>query len=82
MFIFGISDLTIAEVTMPLPKRRHSNTRSQKRRTFYKITAVAVGECTHCGEPVPSHTVCPSCGYYGGNPILQIKTKKDKTKKK
>ena len=68
---------------MPLPKRRHSNTRTRKRRTHYKIYPIAPVECKHCGEPVLPHRVCPSCGYYDGVPVISVKSKtKGKGKEK
>jgi large subunit ribosomal protein L32 len=50
---------------MPLPKRRHSNARTRKRRTHYKLTAPALSECPRCHAPRLSYHVCPTCGYYG-----------------
>ena len=67
---------------MPLPKRRHSNTRTRKRRTHYKIKTVQTVECSNCGEPVMTHRVCPKCGYYDGQPVVSIKSKKKGKEKK
>ena len=50
---------------MPLPKRRHSNARTRKRRTHYKLTPPTLSACPRCQEMRLSHHVCPSCGYYG-----------------
>ncbi len=49
---------------MPNPKRRHSNTRRDKRRTHYKATAPTVVNCGNCGAPVLWHRVCGTCGFY------------------
>ena len=27
--------------------------------------------CSHCGELIKSHTVCPKCGYYDGKQIIK-----------
>src|SRR5258708_2160504 len=51
---------------MPNPKRRHSKTRTAKRRTHDALKAVGLGECPHCHEPKPPHRVCPNLGYYPG----------------
>jgi len=51
---------------MPNPKRKHSKSRTGKRRAHDHITAPAVGSCPHCGEPRPPHRVCPKCGFYRG----------------
>ena len=49
---------------MPNPKRRHSKTRTAKRRTHDALTAPAVSLCPQCQEPKAPHRVCPHCGYY------------------
>ncbi len=50
---------------MPLPKRRHSNSRTRKRRTHYKLTLPSLSACPRCTQPRLSFHVCPHCGYYG-----------------
>ncbi|HEV2984882.1 MAG TPA: 50S ribosomal protein L32 [Vicinamibacterales bacterium] len=51
---------------MPNPKRRHSKTRTAKRRTHDTLKPVGLSECPHCHEPKPPHRVCANCGYYRG----------------
>lgn len=51
---------------MAHPKRRHSSTRRDKRRTHYKAAIPTVSTCKNCGSPILSHRVCGSCGYYRG----------------
>jgi large subunit ribosomal protein L32 len=63
---------------MPNPKRRHSNTRTRKRRTHDKMAVMTTGACKQCGAPVAPHRVCMKCGYYKGRPVLQIKVKEKK----
>lgn len=60
---------------MPVPKRRHSRARSRKRRTHWKVKVPQYTLCTNCGNPTLPHRVCPHCGYYGGRPIIEPKTK-------
>ncbi|MBI2618996.1 MAG: 50S ribosomal protein L32 [Ignavibacteriales bacterium] len=55
---------------MPNPKRRHSKSRSRKRRTHYKATAPNTGECPNCHEQKLTHRACPNCGYYDGRSII------------
>ncbi len=62
---------------MANPKRRHSNARTQKRRTHWKISAGAVSICPECKKPKPMHKVCPHCGFYKGRQVVD----KDKTEK-
>lgn len=64
---------------MALPKRRHSPTRRDKRRTHYKLTAPVPVECPRCHAPRLPHHVCTSCGYYDDRLVLDIKAK-EKTK--
>ena len=49
---------------MPLPKRRHSKSRRDKRRTHWKLSSVNVVKCSNCDQPKLPHHACPNCGYY------------------
>lgn len=55
---------------MPPPKRRHSNQRTRKRRTHWKLSIPGHTKCSNCGEPKSPHTVCSSCGFYAGKQII------------
>ena len=55
---------------MAVPKRRHSHTRSRKRRAHDAIVLVGVNNCPQCGEAKQSHRVCPSCGAYKGRQVV------------
>ncbi len=65
---------------MALPKRKHSRTRRDKSRTHQRLTLPSLGECSHCHQPAPTHTICPHCGYYKGRQVLVIEEKKKKEK--
>lgn len=58
---------------MALPKRRHSKSRSNKRRTHQKLSLPQVILCPQCGEPKIPHRVCLSCGTYKGETVLEVK---------
>jgi large subunit ribosomal protein L32 len=58
---------------MPNPKRKHSKTRRDKRRTHYKATPPTVAVCSNCGASVKYHRVCPECGFYRGKPAVEKK---------
>jgi large subunit ribosomal protein L32 len=58
---------------MPNPKRRHSKTRTSKRRTHDALAQVAAGECPQCHEPKPPHQACPNCGFYRGRQVRAVK---------
>jgi large subunit ribosomal protein L32 len=57
---------------MPNPKRRHSKTRTAKRRTHDALAPVQTGLCAQCQEPKRSHQVCPNCGYYRGRQVRPV----------
>jgi large subunit ribosomal protein L32 len=57
---------------MPLPKRRHSNTRTRLRRTHYKLNVPVVVECPRCHKPMQLHHACSSCGFHKGRPVLDV----------
>ncbi len=68
---------------MPVPKKRHSNTRTNKRRATWKIKITTkYSKCPSCGEAVMSHRACPACGMYQGRQVIKIKDKSDKKKEK
>ncbi len=50
---------------MPNPKRRHSKTRTAKRRTHDTLKPVGLSVCPQCHEPKVPHRVCANCGYFG-----------------
>ncbi|MCK5710888.1 MAG: 50S ribosomal protein L32 [Deltaproteobacteria bacterium] len=58
---------------MALPKRKHSRSRSRKRRTHYKLSVPGVSTCQNCGEHKSSHRACPSCGFYKGRTFIKEK---------
>jgi large subunit ribosomal protein L32 len=55
---------------VPLPKRRHSISRRNKRRSHDRLTLPNLSVCPKCNEPRLSHRVCPACGYYKGRLVL------------
>lgn len=59
---------------MPNPKRRHSKSRKNKRRTHDALTPRQLGECPHCHEPKLPHRVCPHCGYYRGRAVVGVES--------
>ncbi len=58
---------------MANPKRRHSKSRTAKRRTHQNLDPVHLGECPQCHEQKPPHQVCSHCGYYRGRQVRPIK---------
>ncbi len=67
---------------MPLPKRKHSKARRDKRRSANsKMDIPVFSICAQCKKPVLPHRVCPHCGYYKGKPVVIVKEKEIKEKK-
>ncbi len=65
---------------MPLPKRRHSKMRGRKRRTHWKVPIPGLIACPQCKYPKLIHRICPTCGYYDGKQVVEIKVKEKKKK--
>jgi len=57
---------------MPNPKRRHSKTRTAKRRTHDALAPVQTSACPQCQEPRRPHQVCKNCGYYRGRQVRPV----------
>ena len=52
---------------MPNPKRRHTRSRRDSRRSQnWKLEVKELSACGQCGALRVSHRVCPSCGTYNG----------------
>ena len=60
---------------MPLPKRRHSKSRRNKRRANWKLRAPAYVPCPECRKPRLPHRACPSCGFYAKRQAIEVKQK-------
>jgi large subunit ribosomal protein L32 len=67
---------------MAHPKRKHSKSRSRKRRTHQKLSSPLLVKCNQCKRSKPAHVVCPFCGYYGGREVIEIEAKEKKKNKK
>ncbi len=58
------------------PKRRTSKSKRNMRRSHDALTPPTLSECPQCHEVKMPHLVCPSCGYYKGKEVIQIKEEK------
>ncbi|MGF7436397.1 50S ribosomal protein L32 [Lentilactobacillus senioris] len=58
---------------MATPARRTSKTKKRLRRTHIKLDTPNLSACPNCGELRASHKVCPSCGYYDGRQVMNVK---------
>ena len=57
---------------MPNPKRKHSKSRTGKRRAHDHLSTPAFSNCPQCGEPTRPHRVCTKCGFYRGRKVEGI----------
>lgn len=58
---------------MANPKRKHSKSRRDKRRSQWKLTVPTLMECPNCDQPKLPHRACPNCGHYNGRLIFAPK---------
>ena len=63
----------------PQPKRKISKGRRDRRRSHDALVISDLVACPNCGEMALQHTVCPSCGFYKGREVIEVK-KEDKKK--
>ena len=59
---------------MAVPKRKHSNSRTGKRRSQDAKKPRQIEYCSQCSSAVPSHTVCAKCGHYMGRKVSDVET--------
>ncbi len=59
----------------PLPKRKHSKGRRDRRRSHDALDPSALITCSNCGEKHRPHHVCPHCGHYDGREVFEVKKK-------
>ncbi|MCH7688005.1 MAG: 50S ribosomal protein L32 [Planctomycetes bacterium] len=56
---------------MAVPKRKISKARGRKRRSHNAVSPIQLAYCPQCGTAVPTHVVCPNCGYYQGRTVVE-----------
>jgi large subunit ribosomal protein L32 len=64
----------------PLPKRKLSKGRRDRRRAHDALDGVTLVQCSNCGEMRLQHTVCPSCGHYQGREVINMDKESKKSK--
>ena len=60
---------------MPVPKKRKSPARRDRRRAHHdKVVVPSVTYCTNpeCGAPMLPHHACPECGQYRGEAVIEV----------
>jgi large subunit ribosomal protein L32 len=61
------------ELAMPVPKRKTSKSRRDKRSASKFIRPQAITVCQNCQEPISPHQACLACGYYKGRKVIATK---------
>jgi large subunit ribosomal protein L32 len=63
---------------MPVPKRKRSRSRRDKRFANKALTVHMVGVCPqpNCKAPLKPHQACTACGHYKGAKIMQAKSER------
>ena len=56
----------------PLPKRKVSKGRRNRRRAHDAIGVPKLVECPNCHTKILPHRVCPSCGQYKGRQVVNM----------
>ena len=67
---------------MALPKRRHSTTRRDKRRTHDALSLPTLATCPQCKTAIRAHNACHKCGYYQGRKVDHTIAEESKKKKR
>jgi large subunit ribosomal protein L32 len=57
---------------MPVPKRRTSKSKRNKRRAHDALSPVTYVSCPQCGEPTQPHRICSHCGTYRGRQLVEV----------
>ncbi len=58
---------------MPVPKRKRSRSRRDKRFANKGMKEKAFAKCANCQEPIMTHQACKACGHYKGRKIFSTK---------
>ena len=56
----------------PLPKRKLSKGRRDRRRAHDSLGIPNLTECGNCHQKMLPHRVCPHCGQYRGRQVLDV----------
>lgn len=65
---------------MPVPKRKRSRQRRDKRFANKGLFVQSMSRCSQCEAPHTGHQACGECGFYKGRKVLA--TKADRRVKK
>ncbi len=61
---------------MPVPKRKVSKSRRDKRFANKGLVLSMLSNCQTCGVPVLPHQVCRDCGHYKGVKVIRTRAER------
>jgi len=61
---------------MPVPKRKRSRARRDKRFANKGIKKITLAICAQCKSATVPHMVCQTCGYYKGVKVMVTKVER------
>ena len=61
---------------MPVPKRKRSKTRRDKRFANKGMKVLAITQCKNCKVPLAPHIMCNACGHYKGIKVMVTKVER------
>jgi large subunit ribosomal protein L32 len=67
---------------MAVPKKRHSKSKVGRRRMHIYLKEPKLVKCKKCGNFILPHIVCPFCGYYKGEMIVDVLAKLEEKERK
>ena len=56
---------------MAVAQHKVSKSRKRLRRSHNALVANTTTKCKECGSVIKPHRVCPNCGSYKGNKVLE-----------
>jgi large subunit ribosomal protein L32 len=56
---------------MAQPKKKTSRMKRGHRRSHHKATTMSFVKCENCGELKLAHRVCPECGHYNNEKVIE-----------
>ena len=57
---------------MAVPFRKTSKQKSRSRRAHHAIGKPNLVKCTNCSSFIMPHRVCPTCGTYKGEQVVEV----------
>lgn len=66
----------------PLPKRKLSKGRKNRRRSHYNLKPTTLEMCPQCKELKMPHRVCPNCGTYNGAQVIDVQARAERKNRK